>query len=82
MTRHFSKDAIAIPGNTGSIRTYIGKTRSELYPQTPHLEKEAVEFAQDWFVATNISNVMKEKILRMACDVAGVRYGIDLKVSW
>lgn len=69
------------PENQGRVRTYIGKSPKELYPQTPHLEKESVEFAPGWFVVTNISNGLKEKIIKMACDVGGGNFGTDLRIS-
>ena len=63
------------------MRTYIGKSPQELYPRTPHLEKESVQFAPGWFVVTNISNNLKERIIKMACKVAGVAFGTELRIS-
>jgi hypothetical protein len=67
--------------NQGRVRTYIGKSPQELYPRTPHLEKESVEFAPGWFVVTNISNNLKEKIIKMACDAGGWDFGTQVKIS-
>jgi len=70
------------PENAGRRRTYIGRAPSELYPGRPDLEEFSIEFVPGWFVTTNVSNAMKERIVRMACAVAGLGYGTDLKAAW
>ena len=68
--------------NTGRTRRQIARSPSELYPGRQDLEGYSIEFAPGWFVQTNVSNASKERIVRMACAVAGVGYGTDLKVVW
>jgi hypothetical protein len=68
--------------NAGRTRLQIAKSPRELYPGRQDLEGYSIEFVPGWFVQTNVSNASKERILRMACAVAGLNYGIDLKVAW
>jgi predicted type IV restriction endonuclease len=78
----FPERCYRYPDNTGRRRTYIGKSPEELYPGNPDLQGYSIEFVPGWFVGTNVSNNSKEKIIRMACAVAGVAYGVELKVTF
>jgi len=69
------------PENQGRVRTYIAKNTAELYPNRPDLEAMSFEFTPGWFVATNISNQVKDRIIRMACDVAGITLNVHLRYS-
>ena len=77
----FAERCYRHPENQGRVRTYVARTTSELYPGRADLEKESVEFAPGWFIATNVSNQLKDKIIRMACDVAGVTLNTQLRYS-
>jgi predicted type IV restriction endonuclease len=67
------------PSNVGKIRTYIAPTTAELYPGRPDLEELSLEFTPGWFVATNLSNVVKERIIRMAFNVAGLTENLNAR---
>jgi hypothetical protein len=77
----FAERCYQHPENQGRVRTYIARTTSELYPGRADLERQSVEFAPGWFIATNLSNQMKEKVIRMACDVARITPNVHLKYS-
>ncbi len=69
------------PENQGRVRTYIARRASELYPGRTDLEQYSEEFSPGWLVATNVSNQVKEKIIRMACDVARITPNVQLRYS-
>lgn len=71
----------AIPKH-GRTRRYIARTAEDLYPGRPDLLKLSHQFESGWWIGTNYSNSTKEHILRMACDVAGLRFGKDLVVNF
>jgi hypothetical protein len=69
------------PDNRGRVRTYIAKTTTELYPERPDLEEYSEEFVPGWFVATNVSNQVKDRIIRMACNVASLTPNVTIRYS-
>jgi predicted type IV restriction endonuclease len=67
------------PDNRQRRRTYIGRSPAELYSEDrPDLHKQHVEIAPGWFLMTNFNNQVKESIIHMACNVAGVKVGEQL----
>lgn len=65
----------------GRKRRYISRNKTELYPDRPDLvQKCSVEFVPGWFMGTNYSKLDFEKIIRMACEVAGVEFGRELVI--
>jgi len=66
----------------GRKRRYIARDRSELYQGRPDLsETHSVELAPGWWMGTNYSRKNIDDIIRLACEVAGVRYGKQLRVT-
>ncbi len=65
----------------GRSRRYLARTRAELYPGRPDLEQYSHQLRSGWWVGTNYSRVSIDQIIRMACEVAGIKYGKDLTVS-
>ena len=65
----------------GRTRRYLAKNQEELYPSRPDLTRMSKEIAPGWWIGTNYANRDKLKILKMACEVAGIRFGSDLKVN-
>ena len=65
----------------GRVRPYVARSRDALYPGHPDLHAQSAEFAPGWFVGTNESNLKKRDLLRIACDVIGLRWNVDLKVN-
>ena len=53
-------------------RRYLARNRNELYPDRPDLSEEhAVEIAHGWWMGTNYSRRDIQKIINLACEVAG-----------
>jgi len=67
-------------------RRYIARSREELYAASPHLAKidsSSRELApgSGWWVDVNLSRTSVEKVIKKACEVAGVTYGVDLRAQ-
>jgi hypothetical protein len=65
----------------GRKRRYLARTREELYPGSPHLVDNAYEVRPGWWIDTNASRASMETRIKMACEVAGARYGTDLLIN-
>ena len=65
-----------------SRRRYIARTSEELYPHREDFRERSAELSDGWLVATNMSNDVKSKILRMAAEVAGLTFGKDVVVEF
>lgn len=63
----------------GRRRRYISKNKSELYPGRPDLCEDCSEqHFGDWWVGTNYSRSTLAKIIEMAAEVAGLKFGRDV----
>ncbi len=67
-------------------RRYIARSPVELYPQSPHLAEISSNTSElrpgsGWYVDLNLSRQGVEKVIRLACDVAGVEFGRELQVK-
>src|SRR5215213_2853476 len=65
----------------GRKRRYLARTREELYPGSPQLVGNAHEVRLRWWVDTHASKSGIATRIKMACEVAGARYGKDLVVN-
>jgi len=65
----------------GRTRTYVAQKIEELYPERPDLAKYNAQFINGWYVGTNESNQKKLQLLKVACEVMEIQYGIDLRVK-
>jgi predicted type IV restriction endonuclease len=65
----------------GRKRRYLARSREELYPGSPHLVVNAHQLRPGWWCDPHASRAGIARRLRMACEVAGVRYGEDLTVN-
>jgi predicted type IV restriction endonuclease len=66
----------------GRTRRYLARTPEELYPGRPDLaEQHVFEVRRGWWIGTNNSKSKAVGIMRMACDVAGLRFGKDIRVD-
>jgi hypothetical protein len=70
------------PDAQGRKRRYIARTPEELYPDRPDLRDCRESLPGGWLVATNINNVLKKTIIRLAAEVAGLRFGQDIVVEF
>ncbi|MDP9201735.1 MAG: hypothetical protein M3P26_07360 [Gemmatimonadota bacterium] len=66
----------------GRSRRFVARTARELYPDREDLARDYThELTPGWWVGTNYGSDQIEKIIKMACDVAGLRYGSQLTVD-
>jgi excisionase family DNA binding protein len=60
-------------------RRYVARNRDELYVNRPDLP--AREMRNRWWIGTNYSRTELEKMLRKACELAGLRFGLDVAIA-
>jgi hypothetical protein len=70
------------PDIRGKKRHYIARTSAEIYPDRPDLQTHHATLPGGWLLGTNISNFIKERIVRAATEVAGLEYGRDIVVDF
>ncbi len=74
----FLEDFAAQP--QGNKRRYLARSREALYPDSAHLRGESVEIRPGWWLGVNVGRNQVERIVDMACGVAGLRYGTDVRL--
>jgi hypothetical protein len=68
---------------TGTKRPHIARTREALFPKneqlagSPSASRELFP-GSGWWIDVNVSRQGIERIIQLACEVAGMRYGVDL----
>jgi hypothetical protein len=70
------------PDAQGRKRRYIARTPEELYPDREDLREMRESLPGGWFVATNLNNVLKKSIVKLAAEVAGLVFGKDVVVGF
>jgi hypothetical protein len=70
------------PHSQGRKRRYIARTPEELYPDREDLRDCRESLPGGWLVATNLNNVLKKTIVRLAADVAGLEFGKEVVVDF
>lgn len=70
------------PDAQGRKRRYIARTAEELYPDREDLRDMREQLPHGWLVATNLNNVLKKTIVRLATEVAGLTFGKDVIVEF
>jgi hypothetical protein len=70
------------PDAQGRKRRYIARTTEELYPNREDLRDMRESLPGGWLVATNLNNVLKKTIVRLASEVAGLTFGKDVVVEF
>ena|SRR5712664_960615 len=65
----------------GRKRRYIARSAEELYPDRPDLRDYQESLPGGWLVSTNLNNVLKRTIIRLAAEVAGLTFGKDVVVE-
>lgn len=70
------------PDAQGRKRRYIARTPEELYPDREDLREMRADLPGGWLVATNLNNVLKKTIIRLAAEVAGLKFGHDITVDF
>ncbi len=69
------------PDAQGRKRRYIARTPEELYPDREDLRDMREQLPGGWLVATNLNNILKKAIIRLATEVAGLSFGRDVIVD-
>lgn len=64
----------------GRTRAYVGRSPQAVYPGKPKLWAATAEFAPEWYLGTNENSTTKLKLLQVACQVLGLRFGGDLQI--
>ena len=78
----FVEEYAATVNAEGRTREYVSKSKEKLFPDNPKLQITAYEVLSDgWLLGTHMSNTRKTRMLRSACMVLGLRYGIDLIIK-
>jgi len=87
LLRHFAELEPAFPErfqlaarSIGRSRRYVGRAPQEVYPGRPGLWTHTEPFAPGWVVGTNENDDRKRKLLKLACQVMGLRFGRDVQV--
>jgi hypothetical protein len=70
------------PDAQGRKRRYIARTSEELYPDREDLRDMRDTLPGGWLVATNLNNLLKKTIVRLAAEVAGLKFGKDIIVEF
>ena len=65
----------------GSSRNHIARSRDRVYPLRPELSEYTIEFVPGWWLGTNIANREKIRIIKKACEAAGLSFGLDIIIS-
>ena len=52
-----------------------------IYPGREDLSSYTAEVCQGWWVGTNYSRTDVRRLLRAACQIAGLIWGVDLRVE-
>lgn len=70
------------PDAQGRKRRYVARTPEELYPDREDLRDMREPLPGGWLVATNLNNVLKKTIIKLAAEVAGLTFGKDVTVEF
>lgn len=65
-------------------RRFLAKNKYDLYPGRPDLAEHpnnSIEFLPGWWLGLNYNKTSIEKIIMMACEVRGVKYGSELTIT-
>ena len=66
----------------GTKRRYLAKTMEELYPGRPDLcDSYSIQLDFGWYLGTNYNKPGKEKIIKLACEVASLQFDEDVIVN-
>jgi hypothetical protein len=60
-------------------RRYVAQSRDDLYANRPDLP--AKEMRNGWWIGTNYSRAELERMIRKACEIAGLRFGLDVVIN-
>ncbi|MDR1828873.1 MAG: type I restriction enzyme HsdR N-terminal domain-containing protein [Methylobacteriaceae bacterium] len=70
------------PDMHGRKCAYLGKSPEAIYPGMPKRQQYVESLPQSWMIGTHCSNAEKYKWLKIAAEVAGLKFGADLIVDF
>lgn len=70
------------PDAQGRKRRYIARTPEELYPDREDLREMRETLPGGWLVATNLNNILKKTIIRLAAETARLSHANDVVVGF
>lgn len=74
-------DRFAALPKHGRSRRYLARSKDDLYPDRPDLvANHSHRLSSGWWLGVNVSRKAVKRIVQMACGVAGLRFGRDLKL--
>ena len=62
-------------------RNHIARSPEAVYPLKPDLAAYTIEVIPGWWLGTNIANREKMRIIRKACEAAGLAFGADICIA-
>ena len=65
----------------GRTRRFLARNPKAIYPGREDLSEYTTMVCQGWWVGTNYSRKDVRRLLRAACQVAGLTWGVDLRVQ-
>ena len=78
----FAKRFADLPKH-GHTRRYLARNANDLYSNRPDLVREhSIQLDSGWWLGTNHNKKAIEKIIKMACQVAGIKPGRDFGVHF
>ena len=61
------------------IRRLVARNSNDLYYQKPDLVRAAsLDLGNGWWLGTNLSTADIQKKIKIACEVAGIKFGSQL----
>ena len=61
-------------------RRLVARNPDDLYTDPKLVRNASRNLGNEWWIGTNYSNDQKLKFIRIACEVAGVKFGSQLKL--
>lgn len=80
LDNNFLERFAALPKH-GRTRRFVARNKEELYPSRPDLVSEYSDLIDKGFwVGTNVGKQQAENIIRLACEVANLSFGKEIKI--
>ncbi len=65
----------------GAKNRYLAQDKYELHPDKDFCDTNSRQLNFGWFINTDVSNRTKIRVIKLACEVAGLEFGRDLIVN-
>ncbi len=77
---NFLERFAALPKHGHKVR-FVARSIPELNPARPDLANTAREVAPGWWAYVHLSRENMVRIIQIACEVAGLQYGTDVRIN-